>query len=133
MSNLKKFTLPIIKDEIADMRTKFFVKNLKRSMPFIGTMLFGFGFLSVVASWMSNKYIYGSDNTGGSILRIRSILGDDDITYNREFQRMRYLTEPASNFNGKLNEDLVLSDLGYNEQLGKPEKVLKKAPHYKYY
>lgn len=59
----------------------------------------------------------------------------DDYYYNREFQRMRYLTEePVGNDPTTLTKDEILNDLGV---VLPPRRnnlnVRKKAPHYKYY
>ena len=58
-----------------------------------------------------------------------------DYHYNREFQRMRYLSEEVTG-NDKANQtsDEVLTDLGVDvKQQGLNAGVVKKAPHYKYF
>ncbi len=60
----------------------------------------------------------------------------NDMAYNREFQRMRYLTEdPIRDDPFKNTSTQLLTDLGAEPKhygLNK-EGVKKRAPHYKYY
>ena len=58
----------------------------------------------------------------------------DDYYYNREFQRMRYLTEePSGNDPTMKTRNEMLLDLGILSLPSKNnKKLVKKAPHYKY-
>lgn len=61
---------------------------------------------------------------------------NEDYYYNREFQRMRYLSDEAVGDDPSINtRDEMLVDLGIN--LGAPgglnTSVNKRAPHFKYF
>ena len=58
-----------------------------------------------------------------------------DYYYNREFQRMRYLTEdPAGDDPQVQTKDELLVDLGFKVQPnGNNNKAVKKSPHFKYF
>ena len=59
---------------------------------------------------------------------------EDDLEYNREFQRMNYLSEPARKKPGHRELELNVLDLGGDVKLNKPLKdIKKKSPHYKYF
>ena len=66
---------------------------------------------------------------------LQTKLSDEDIRYNREFQRMRFLDEP--HFEGYLENSRtrqMLVDGGVSDQIGKSRKDLhKKSPHYRYF
>ncbi|CAK67794.1 unnamed protein product (macronuclear) [Paramecium tetraurelia] len=57
-----------------------------------------------------------------------------DYTYNRQFQRMRYLTEmPAGDDPLVKTSDYLLHDLGVTtQQVGVQHGIVKKVPHDKY-
>lgn len=60
---------------------------------------------------------------------------NDDYSYNREFQRMRYLSEEAVGDDPSSNtSDQLLFDLGIHlPRYGINREVKKRAPHYKYF
>ena len=60
---------------------------------------------------------------------------NDDYYYNREFQRMRYLTEePFGNDANAKPRDEMLADLGIPvRNRGNNLNIRKKSPHYKYF
>ena len=66
---------------------------------------------------------------------LKSTLNQDDIRYNREFQRMRFLDEPK--FNGHKENSLtrqMMVDSGSDMTLHPSRKdLVKKNPHYKYF
>lgn len=69
------------------------------------------------------------------MLKMTTKNSNEDYHYNREFQRMRYLTEDTvGNDPTTFTRNEMLADLGVNL----PPKhnnfdIRKKAPHYKYY
>lgn len=71
---------------------------------------------------------------GGKMLDMYTKANTDDYYYNREFQRMRYLTEePVGNDPTTLTRNEMLTDLGFLvPQSSNNSKLIKKAPHYKY-
>jgi hypothetical protein len=64
-----------------------------------------------------------------------STISAHDYTYNREFQRMRYLSEePVQDDPTQNITDQQLRDLGYNVQpRGNNHKFDKKTSHFKYF
>ncbi len=64
-----------------------------------------------------------------------TVASNDDYYYNREFQRMRYLTEePVGNDPTTDTRDALLTDLGILlPNRGNNSKIRKRAPHYKYF
>jgi hypothetical protein len=60
---------------------------------------------------------------------------EKDFAYNREFQRMRYLTEsPVGDDESSKTSTQLLKDLGVNvPQTGANWNINKRAPHPKYY
>ena len=79
--------------------------------------------------------IITNKGNGGHFLKMWTEQNQHDYAYNREFQRMRYLTEePAGDDPYAKTRDQQLVDYGYNwKQHGLNVKANKKAPHYKYY
>lgn len=86
----------------------------------------------MVATSPISSYFLGN---GGSLLNLRTSNNTYDYYYNREFQRMRYLSEePQGNDPHLKTKDEVLVDLGVTlSQRGLNKGVLKKSPHYKYF
>ena len=79
-------------------------------------------------------HIFGVNNKGGEMLNLKTKLSDDDIKYNREFQKMRFLSEP--NYT-KLGEDtekvLAIKRAGGEVGLEAPQQdYVKVMPHYKH-
>ena len=72
---------------------------------------------------------------GGAFLNMYTRNSNDDYYYNREFQRMRYLTEePAGNDSTTNTRPEMLFDLGVFElPIGNNRDIKKKAPHFKYF
>ena len=84
-------------------------------------------------SYYSEYHIYGDNNKGGEMLALKTKMTDDDIRYNRELQKLRYLSEPNHT---KLNEDtetaLAIKKMGGNVELHAPkEDTVKITPHHK--
>ena len=83
----------------------------------------------------ARKEIAGDDNKGGSILDVNTIYTKEEMEYGREFQRMRYLTEPLiDREQGQRSTEQFLTDNDIPNGVNKSRHDLKKkAPHYKYY
>lgn len=77
-------------------------------------------------------YVHGSNKTGGDLLTVTTKNTDEDFEYNREFQRMKYLSVPG--VAGRSTTDgYALADLGLKETNLPAGEFRKRAPHYKYY
>ena len=78
-------------------------------------------------------YIFGQFRLSDNYLT--TTLSNEDIRYNREFQRMRFLDEPK--FTGHKENAItrqMMVDSGVSENLNKSRKdLVKKNPHYKYF
>lgn len=63
-----------------------------------------------------------------------STINQFDYSYNREFQRMKYLSEePTTDDAAQKVPTEMLADLGCPEKsLGHNRTVVKKSPHFKY-
>ena len=72
---------------------------------------------------------------GGEFLTMLTRNNNYDYYYNREFQRMRYLSEEViGNDKTTQTSSELLADLGYqSKQQGINSKVVKKSPHFKYF
>ena len=84
-----------------------------------------------VMQYMHHLHISGLNNKGGDMLTLRTKMSEDDIRYNRELQKLRFLSEP--NFT-KLSEDtesvLAIKRMGGKADLHAPtENFVKSAPH----
>jgi hypothetical protein len=70
-------------------------------------------YISAIYLFTIDIIIFNLDN-GGDFLELKTDNNDYDISYNREFQRMRYLTEePAGNDPHTHTRDEQLIDLGW--------------------
>jgi len=77
-------------------------------------------------------HLIGHQGNGGNYLKMFTTRSTKDYSYNREFQRMRYLTEvPVSDYSA-VNPQL-LADIGVPVPPTNSNPVLKSAPHPKYY
>mmetsp|Transcript_13325 Transcript_13325/g.1948 ORF Transcript_13325/g.1948 Transcript_13325/m.1948 type:complete len:91 (+) Transcript_13325:130-402(+) len=72
------------------------IKNYKGSAMYIGGILGGCLVLKMFVDTAVNQYIFGSNGNGGQFLDMYTVNTDNDYHYNREFQRMRYLSEEPS-------------------------------------
>lgn len=117
---------------VDDVRRSFVLKNLKASW----RAVLGLSAVALIgASYgvrQANNHIHGSSRTGGSFLAVSTRNTDEDLEYNREFQRMKYLSVPGTT--GQSTTDgYVLADLGLKETNLPAGEFRKRAPHYKYY
>ena len=86
----------------------------------------------IMADSRARRQIIGNGN-GGDYLNLWSSKTDKDFAYNREFQRMRYLTETPVQDEDYTSQQL-LHDLGIKSNpTGANLQIHKKAPHPKYY
>ncbi|KAM3136859.1 hypothetical protein pb186bvf_011118 [Paramecium bursaria] len=109
-------------------------KNYRRSIFYVGGTLIGFLFSKFyVDSYVKNK-IFGENGNGGEFLTLKTRNTIHDYTYNRQFQRMRYLTEERSPDPSDLNtSSQLLIDLGLQLQIPRSAAIVqKKVPHDKY-
>jgi hypothetical protein len=119
-----------------EVRIASSMKNLRQAVPYLLGLGVGMVVVKAVVDSRVKSSIFGENNNGGDFLNMYTKNSESDMAYNREFQRMRYLTEdpvrndPLVNTSGQL-----LADLGHTEvPLGLDKRgVTKKAPHYKYY
>ena len=80
-------------------------------------------------------YVLGNMTKNHEGNHIKSSLNQDDLRYNREFQRMRFLDEPKFNgHNENANTRQMMVDAGRDFTLNPSRKdLVKKNPHYKYF
>eukprot|EP01016_Furgasonia_blochmanni_P019439 TRINITY_DN217_c0_g2_i1.p2 TRINITY_DN217_c0_g2~~TRINITY_DN217_c0_g2_i1.p2 ORF type:complete len:239 (+),score=104.64 TRINITY_DN217_c0_g2_i1:2-718(+) len=109
--------------------------NLRGSLMMVGGTLVGCLIFKALADSAANQRVFGEAGNGGEMLKMWTRNNTYDYYYNREFQKMRYLTEeptgddPFSNTRSEL-----LTDLGVNyPNMGVNRTVVKRAPHYKYF
>ena len=84
----------------------------------------------------NNAYteLYGEHRNGGDWLTLYSRNSDADMSYNREFQRNRYLSESPVQTKNYLNSEEHLANLGIMKvNLPRTKGFDKRAPHPKYY
>ena len=84
------------------------------------------------ANYSASNFVQGHGQ-GGNFLNIVTKHSDDDIAYNREFQKARALTEQARPDGNVNTSAYLLADLGVAESNSSPGLYTKKAPHMKYY
>ena len=108
-------------------------RNFKNARPF----LIGIGAFSVFAYFASFFDSYITVTGAGrnpEILEVKTRVNLDDFLYNREFQKMLYLSEPiATSTTDTSQEEKQLKALGRNVNLEHNVVVHKKAPHPKFY
>lgn len=116
---------------INDQRRGQFFKRARASAPYLaGTLLLGFLFIAE-GSALGKSEILGYNGNGGEFLTLRSILTDEDIHYNREFQRMKYL-EPIRG-SASINAT-AYAEFGALRRVSKESsEYTSRAPHQKYY
>lgn len=109
------------------------MRNFKASWKFLGgTIAFGL-FCASLGGAYAHTSIHGVSNNGGTFLDLKTKFSDDDYYYNREFQKMRYLTELPGTGKKTETNGYLLADLGVRETNLKAGDFHKKAPHFKYY
>ena len=79
------------------------------------------------------EQVHGISGEGGQFLDMSTKFSDDDYNYQREFQRMRYLTEMPSTGMKTKTDGYQLAALGLRETNLPAGDYRKRAPHYKYY
>jgi hypothetical protein len=133
----------ILAYESIDMRRiQQTLKNFKGSLIYMGNewliagATLGLFFVAkMVADGRARTHLVGHQGNGGDYLNMFTNRSTKDYAYNREFQRMRYLTEvPVADDanlgpNRQLLEDLRVS----HPPLGANKEIIKSAPHPKYY
>mmetsp|Transcript_144227 Transcript_144227/g.203986 ORF Transcript_144227/g.203986 Transcript_144227/m.203986 type:complete len:151 (-) Transcript_144227:151-603(-) len=91
-------------------------KNFRGALPAFGAMLGSFLFGMFVVSKQNKYYFQGPDGRGGQILTMNSRISDEDYSYNREIQRMRFLqTFPHGDDPHLKTSSTLLADLGVKE------------------
>merc|ERR1712156_571252 len=107
--------------------------NYKRAGPYLGGILAGCLVLKLYVDSKVNDYIYGDNGNGGEFLTMYTNNTNYDMSYNRVFQRMRYLCEePAGDDPYTNTRDELLVDLGFKVEASGINRVVKKVPHDKY-
>ncbi|CAD8182040.1 unnamed protein product [Paramecium octaurelia] len=116
------------------VKLNYTFKTLKKSAPYIVGVLAGCFFTKLVVDGVVKGFIFGENGNGGKLLEMKTYNSIGDYTYNRQFQRMRYLTElPAGDDPLVKTSDYLLHDLGVTtQQFGVQHGVVKKVPHDKY-
>lgn len=95
--------------------------------------LAGAAFLGMSVGTAGGKAkVHGKAGVGGEILVVQTQNTDDDINYNREFQRAGYLSTPGVASPSTV-DSYTLADLGIKETNLPAGDFRKRAPHYKYY
>ncbi len=109
--------------------------SYKRALPWVLVPI-GINFLlSPLTHAQAVVDVRGEDGKGGEILEVKTVYDDSEMAYNREFQRMRYLTEPLmEKMKSDRETEQYLIDRGVQIETHKSHQdYRKKAPHYKYY
>ena len=118
---------------VDDIRRRFVAANFKASWKWVGgTLAFALYCMSV-GKTTGKTYVQGSNNNGGEFLQLKTRFSDDDYYYNREFQKMCYLTETKGTGSKSDVSGYALADLGVRETNLPAGDFRKRAPHYKYY
>lgn len=87
----------------------------------------------ILADVHVHNFIIGSEGNGGAYLTLWSKKSTADYAYNREFQRMMYLSEGAAANEEHVSKQLMV-DLGVDiKNYGSNPTYHRKAPHPKYY
>lgn len=81
---------------------------------------------------IGKKKVHGGSGIGGEILLVQTKNTDEDLNYNREFQRAGYLSSPGLASPSTVNS-YSLAELGIKESNLPAGDFRKRAPHYKYY
>ncbi|KAL4485830.1 hypothetical protein ABPG72_012370 [Tetrahymena utriculariae] len=110
------------------------IKNYKAAKFYLAGILGGCLVFKFFIDAAVDKYIFGENGNGGKFLEMQTINSNYDYYYNRQFQRMRYLTEdPAGDDPLQKTKDEHLVDLGFIPKVfGANAEVRKRAPHDKY-
>jgi hypothetical protein len=134
---------------ILKMRQNF--KSARGALPYIGkpflSILIFSGYpksggclgFCLIGMLIADKVVsfnhFGDNGNGGRILNIYTRNSDSEIQYNRNFQKMCYMTENAKNEGSALAPPPeLLRDLGFEfKQSGMNYKVSKRSPHWKYF
>ena len=87
----------------------------------------------MVVMMFSQDNFWGWNRQGGSVLDMQTWNSDYDMAYNREFQRMCYMSEGQTK-SSSMDTDLeTLKALGDDTGVvGSYQHVHKKSPHFKY-
>lgn len=98
----------------------------------IGACVGLFAVAKFIADSRYRTHLIGHQGNGGDYLNMFTNKSTKDYAYNREFQRMRYLTEVPVSDDSALSPQM-LTDLGINSAGSNSNVVVKSAPHPKYY
>lgn len=90
-------------------------------------------FLVVVFGMQFGTSFGKSQVSKGDFLELYTRFNDDDYNYNREFQRMRYLTDSSTRGSTSWVTPYDLAEVGIKEENVKAGNFKKRAPHPKYY
>jgi len=92
------------------------LKNLKASTRYLLGLGVGMLFVKLYVDSKVKTQIFGENNNGGTMLDMYTKNSQSDMAYNREFQRMRYLTEdPVRNDPSVNTSTKLMVDLGFAE------------------
>eukprot|EP01017_Pseudomicrothorax_dubius_P002097 TRINITY_DN0_c817_g1_i5.p1 TRINITY_DN0_c817_g1~~TRINITY_DN0_c817_g1_i5.p1 ORF type:complete len:152 (+),score=49.26 TRINITY_DN0_c817_g1_i5:56-511(+) len=111
------------------------LRNYRGSLPMLGGIFIGCLLAKGFAEFHAEHYIFGENGNGGRLLTLISTNTQEDLDYNREFQRMRWLTEDPAGDDPHINTSpQLLEDLGVHiKNYGNNLQANKRAPHYKYF
>lgn len=109
------------------------MRTLKAALPnlaFLGgfAVFFAWGF-----SALAQRDILGESGQGGNYFSMRSVNSEEDISYNREFQKNQYLLESPSHDGSHVTDGYTLASYGITQTNLKAGDFKKRAPHPKYY
>jgi hypothetical protein len=109
------------------------IRNFRAALGYVGITAF-VGLIGVMVGKAAGKnQVHGHGGNGGDFLDLTTKFSDADYNYNREFQRMRYLSEIKSSGQKVDTTGYQLAELGLRETNLPAGNFKKRAPHYKYY
>ena len=116
-------------------RNNFFSRNWRKGGGFIMLPMIFVGLTAPLIRHWAEIDITGVDRKGGSILDMQTQLTDDEMTYSRRLQALRFMSEPAmSNSTSENAEILAIKKLGGEVALNAPlQDNTKNIPHHKYF
>jgi preprotein translocase subunit SecF len=115
-------------------RLKDTMRTMKRSLPYMGGCLALMAISTFFVESQARNHVLGADFRGGKELDLKSDLSNSDYYYNREFQRMFYLSENVVPSKEHFQvSDRVFQSMKAEIEPEPIEYISKRAAHEKYF